>query len=364
MNMEAYGLAMTRLLAGSWRDDAAPISVDESCLLRFASFFRATGSAGLVANRLRGTPLAATNAAVELQHLFRMQAIHSVLQERQLADLFTHLREKGLEPILMKGWASGRLYPEPALRPTGDIDLALPPGDLERAREILTAGAGRWGDVDLHAEVPDLPDRAWKELWRRSRVVRLGAAEIRVLSPEDHLRQLCLHMLRHEIYRPVWLCDVAVALETLGVQIDWDYLQDGDARLHSWVKAGLRLAVQLLQPRVAGLPHRYRRNPPDWLRRNVLAQWGRCDVSARPQPDPRAFRTYFAEPKLLWHGIRQRWPNRLEAMLKMGVHPQSSLPIWSIQFAAMVRRAFGWAGRGTASPHALTGTEFVSIHSH
>ena len=45
---------------------------------------------------------------------------------------------------------------------------------------------------------------------------------------EDQLRQLCLHLLRHGACRPLWLCDVAVMLESLPGDFDWDRCLGGD----------------------------------------------------------------------------------------------------------------------------------------
>jgi hypothetical protein len=56
--------------------------------------------------------------------------------------------------------------------------------------------------VDLHVAVPDLPDRPWDEVFRRSRLAALGEVAVRVLGPEDQLRLLCLHLARHGIARP------------------------------------------------------------------------------------------------------------------------------------------------------------------
>jgi hypothetical protein len=44
--------------------------------------------------------------------------------------------------------------------------------------------------------------------------VELNGAKIRILGAEDHLRLLCLHLLKHGAWRPLWLCDVAAALES------------------------------------------------------------------------------------------------------------------------------------------------------
>ena len=61
----------------------------------------------------------------------------------------------GLQPILIKGWAAARLYPETGLRPYGDIDVCVRPDQLAAAKKLLHEAAGSCGWVELHEGVPD-----------------------------------------------------------------------------------------------------------------------------------------------------------------------------------------------------------------
>jgi hypothetical protein len=74
----------------------------------------------------------------------------------------------------------------------------------------------------------------WDELFARSQLVPLGDSQIRILGDEDHLRIICLHLLRSGAWRPLWLCDVAVALETLSPDFDWDICLGRDPRQADW----------------------------------------------------------------------------------------------------------------------------------
>ena len=69
-----------------------------------------------------------------------------------------------------------------------------------------------------------------EELYLHSQLVLLGKAEIRVLGFEDQVRLLCLHMLYHGVFRPVWLCDLGMTLESLPSDFDWDYFLSGKDR--------------------------------------------------------------------------------------------------------------------------------------
>src|SRR5208283_3582020 len=142
-----------------------------------------------------------------------------------------------------------------------------------------TAAAGRFGPVDLHRGTPDLPDRTWEQVHRHSRLMSLGREDVRILGAEDHLRLVCLHLVRHGAWRPLWLCDVAAALEARPMDFDWDYCLSGKRRLTRWVIAVLGLACRLLDARLDNPSLEARvHEVPSWLVDTVLCRWatGRC----------------------------------------------------------------------------------------
>jgi hypothetical protein len=215
------------------------------------------------------------STAFHLRQTFRAQALQAVQHEADLAALYEHLRQAGVEPLLCKGWSAARLYAEPGLRPYDDFDLFVSPGHLRPARQILTALAGRFGWVDLHAQITDLSDRPWRDLFARSRLLPLGDTAVRVLSAEDQLRHLALHFWRHAAARPLWLCDVAAALEALPAGFDWDVCLAGDSFRTDWMLRVIGLARHLLDAQ-AFLPSTIERccEPPPWLVHEVLWRWG------------------------------------------------------------------------------------------
>src|SRR5262249_55031075 len=161
-----------------------------------------------------------------------------------------HFNDAGLEPIVFKGWTLSRLYPHRALRPFGDFDLLVAETESERARAVLRA-LPPWlqerADVDTPRPLPRyLPDRAGDAPWAGARSERLGLARCRTLAPEDHFRLVALHQLHHGGWRPLWLCDLAVLLESLPGDFDWDRCLAGDRRLSEGVRAAVGLAVELL----------------------------------------------------------------------------------------------------------------------
>src|SRR5262249_5230360 len=158
----------------------------------------------------------------------------------------------GIEPLLFKGWAIARLYPEPGLRASGDIDLCVRPEEYAAALAALRDVPEAAGRLDIHRGFSPrhlgfslLNDRTLDALYEREEWVSLGDTRVRILSPEEHLRFLCLHLLGHGGWRALWLCDVAVALESRPSTFDWDRCLSGDRRRSDWVACTLGLAHRL-----------------------------------------------------------------------------------------------------------------------
>src|SRR5262249_11103226 len=145
----------------------------------------------------------------------------------------------------------------------------------------LRGAVAEVGVVDLHRGLADgsmafalLNDHPLEALYERSQLVALGEVNVHVLGPEDHLRLLCLHMLGHGAHRPLWLCDVAIVLESRPPDFDWELCLSGDRRRSDWVACALGLAHHLLGAEIAGTPVEERaRRLPRWLIPTVLRQW-------------------------------------------------------------------------------------------
>ena len=55
------------------------------------------------------------------------QVNRQVVQENEFLNLILALRERGLEPLVVKSAVCRKLYPKPLLRPSVDDDLLIPP---------------------------------------------------------------------------------------------------------------------------------------------------------------------------------------------------------------------------------------------
>ncbi len=362
------GQLVASALAGAWRrcPPPPPPSLSPAALIEVTPLLLRTGAASLVWWRVRSSELRTSTAAHELRQAYRLYTLQAGRQERQIVQAITLLRSAGVEPLLVKGWAVARLYPERGLRPYGDIDMCVRPEQHAAAVDALAAPAAETVVVDLHKGLPELHRPSLDDVYERSQLVPLGDVDVRILGPEDHLRYMSIHMLRHGAYRPLWLCDIAVVLESLAKDFDWEYLLRGDRRRAGWVASTVCLAHRLLGARLDGIPVAERaRHLPRWLLPSVLSQWS----MEEHYMDSPSMAHSFRHPAQLLSALRLRWPNPIQATVGVG-GPFNQLPRWPFQlwecglrtahFVTQVptlirRRSFRAVGRGEHAPVATGG---------
>ena len=241
------GKLVASVLAGAWRSSPPPPSLSPAALIEVTPLLLRTGAASLGWWRVRSSELRTSDAAHELKQAYRHYTLEAGRKERQIVRAITLLRSAGVEPLLVKGWAVARLYPERGLRPYGDIDLCVRPEEYAVALAALAAPAAEPVVVDLHKGLQQLHCPSADDVYGRSQLVPLGDVEVRILGPEDHLRYMCIHMLGHGAYRALWLCDIAVVLESLPKDFDWEYLLRGDRRPADWVASSVCLVLAAVQ---------------------------------------------------------------------------------------------------------------------
>jgi putative nucleotidyltransferase-like protein len=296
------------------------------------SLLLATGAAGLAWRRVRASSGLESAPVVETLRLaFRAHVLESAVHAHQLGEVMALLRAAKVPVLLGKGWAAARLYPEPGLRPYGDLDLYVTPQAHAAALAALRGPAIPPGPVDLHRGFSDLDDLGSETLFARSRTAALGDGEVSLFGPEDHLRLLCLHGLRHGLWRPLWLCDVAVTLESRPADFDWDRLRSGDRRRAEAVACALRLAQELLGARVEGIPVAGC-GLPAWLIPAVLRQWGSGSGWREPMS------SFLRRPAGVVRELRRHWPNPIEATVGVRA-PFNDFPRLPFQLAFTAVRA-------------------------
>ena len=340
------GELVARVLATAWRAHPEPLDVESDRLVEALPLLQAeSGLAALAWWRLRhlgGLPPALRS----LENTRGRVASQAFLHRRDLRTAVACLRAAGVEPVLVKGWAIARLYPDPHMRPSSDVDLCVRRADYRAARSALTHPSGRVLPVDLHQGFDTLDDEDEHALFQRSVLVDCSGTPVRVLAPEDHLRVLCYHMLRHGASRPLWLCDVALAIEVRPPDFDWARCLGSSRRLASWVACAIGLAHRLLGARVDDIPLAARPGRlPRWLEPTVLRNWGKEHRPLIPLAG------HLSHPGRLLAETPAHWPNGVQATVALG-RPFNDWPRLPYQLAASVQGAVRFVRDATRSRRA------------
>ena len=203
---KATGELVAAFLAGAWRPQPPAFDLSVAELEKIAPLLLPTGAGALGWWRVRESELQSCAAAEELHQAYRLYTLDSRLNQSRIEKVFALLRSVGIEPILIKGWAAARYYPEHGLRPYGDIDICVRRHDYQSAERTLASLDPLKFKVDLHSGFAKFGLRQEEDLYARSELVTLGETEVRILGAEDHLRVVCFHLMREGAWRPSMAC--------------------------------------------------------------------------------------------------------------------------------------------------------------
>jgi hypothetical protein len=198
----------------------------------------------------------------EMRQDFLVSCVRSVHMERQLQEIIEAFGEQGVRVLVLRGPALAfSLYPDPAMRPSGDLDLLVIPEQVVQARTILESlgytclakrfetakdffreecfihqeNPGNTFPVDLHwvhwelhpfftgseeVGIEDLFQRGWK--------VETPTLAFETLHPVDYLIHSAIHlvMIHRNEMRLSWIYDTALLARHLQVPDDWKILQE------------------------------------------------------------------------------------------------------------------------------------------
>jgi hypothetical protein len=275
--------------------------------------------------------------AEELQQTQRLNILHGAMFEARLGQAVSLLRAALVEPLLIKGWSVARFYPEEGLRPYGDIDLVVRPSEYTKALKVLNSPEAVGNTVDLHKGLRRLDRHSFEEVYECGEFARLGEIMVKVPSREDHLRILAAHALGHGVWRPIWLCDVALLLETRPSGFDWSRCFGRDARRAEWVWCALGLAHALLGAEIRNTPiEGLVKGMPGWVVESVRRQWnGRLERHVSQQ---RPILSLLRSREAGLGAILSRWPSPVEATVSVG-GSFDSFPRLPYQLASSALRA-------------------------
>jgi hypothetical protein len=334
---EQIGGVIARLLTGAWRLTSQAPELDPEAFEPVAPVLHRTGAGALIWWRIRGSALAATSTGEGFQHAYRLHTLQAELYTRWLTEAVRRLDAAGVEALLIKGWSVARRYPEPGLRPYSDLDFIIRPGQLDAARAAFAAPPSLECAVDLHDGPSRVDPVEFDALVECAETASLGSVRVRMLGPEDHLRLLAMHALRHGVFRPLWLVDLAVCVEGRRPGFDWDRCLGPASRESDWVLGAIALSERLLGASTVDTPAEARAAAlPAWFVRAVLRNWGDgTERDTRPVFD--VLIPTLRRPRLAWAELRRRWDRPIETTLRVGgsFNPR---PRWPYQAADLARR--------------------------
>jgi hypothetical protein len=269
------GQLVATVLSGAWRDhEFPPLQISEADLDEVTPLLSASGAAALAWRRISRTPLNTTASAEVLHQSYRLQSLQVAIHQEKVCKVFRLLREASVDALLAKGWAAARFYPDCDLRPAGDIDICVRPGQFRLAEEVLRGPQANDCWVDLHRQFNEISETPFDELFARSTLVRIDQEPIRLLGAEDHLALLCVHLLKHGAWRPLWLCDVSAAIESVPQGFDWQVAVGRSKRRAHLIGCAIGLGAKMLGACTERVPaEAMPSETPAWLISSVLTHW-------------------------------------------------------------------------------------------
>jgi hypothetical protein len=208
---------------------------------------------------------------------FLMSSHLSLKIEKQLGEIIETFDRDGISIRVLKGPALARIvYPSPATRPSGDIDILVCPEQMIQARETLSGMGYKCLEkrfetfrdfhcdeefvhikdpknnirVEIHWALNMFSNIKWKidinEIASRSVEVETPDLSFKTLHPADNLIHAALHMLiRHpQDIRLIWIHDCAVLARYLTLTNGWKMLLESnkDREVSIILKIALKMA--------------------------------------------------------------------------------------------------------------------------
>lgn len=196
------------------------------------------------------------DALQQMKSEFERNAFHAMTNAEELLQVLDAFQNAGITALPFKGIVlAASAYRDMTMRVAGDIDLLIRYDDLKRATGILIERGYELKTRTLDDGSPEaetyfeyhferpidgmILELRWRlELtqprysynlgldwvWSRRRTIQLAGAAVPNLDPESCLLVLCMHGSKHAWSRWMWVCDVAMLIDS-EPGLDWDFVR-------------------------------------------------------------------------------------------------------------------------------------------
>ncbi len=178
---------------------------------------------------------------LRLRKIYLTSTARNMRLYHELSKLLAVLQKNAIPIIVLKGaYLAEIVYGNIALRPMSDVDLLVKKQDLARSQQkLLQAGFSPRNSrlvLDLHwcieNSLTDFIDM--EKIWENAQPAVVAGVEVLVLSPEDLIVHLCLHLAFHHLFRVAGLrslCDIRETIKYYSPQIEWQQIR---SRAREW----------------------------------------------------------------------------------------------------------------------------------
>jgi hypothetical protein len=269
------------------------------------------------------------------QNDYFWQVLQNRLNEQRISKAFEFMESYGFQPILIKGRAAARYYPESWMRQFADIDLCVEPKAYERAKKVLETSQGKTHNIDLHKGLRHLDTVAWDDLFDNCIELEIEDKKVRTLRAEDHLRVLCVHWLSDGGAYKNRLWDIYYLVENRPADFDWQRcLEIVGPKRKKWITSCIGLAHKYLGLNIESVPSAGQvLDIPEWLMRAVENEW-KTEVRLLP------IQGCLRDRKIFWQQVKKRIPpNPVQATIELEGSFDDS-PRYFYQFGNVFTRLF------------------------
>lgn len=222
------------------------------------------------------------------------QVTGQALKTREFLELYRHLQQAGLKPLLVKGAVCRGLYPYPDHRPSGDEDVLISPAEFAQCHDAMAAwgmetGAtarqmetdyeipyGKQGSrlyIELHrclfsplSGVYGAWNRYFEDAFQRAVTVEIEGVPVYTLDWTENLFYLICHAFKHFLHSGFGIrqvCDIVLFANRYGSRINWNQLLTlcRAIRADKFAAAVFRIGEKYLvfDPDAAGFPDAWRK---------------------------------------------------------------------------------------------------------